>query len=234
MTPEPPTRLQLEQWALETLPPDEVASLEARALEDPDLASRMERIRADIDASVIDLPPLPPLPADPVPWWRRRWMPAVGLVLAAVAALVVLVPASDPGVTFRGAFDLEITRVRAGQAEDMGLVVDAQDGDRLQYTVTAPEGGYLYVYDVQDDGLVSEWTAEELFPMQSETFAVILDDYAGSERVFFLVADAPLEADLFETIVGDIWRTPLADLDTVPGLPDDVDQRSILIVRENP
>ena len=79
--------------ALQTLPLAEQQALEAQAASDPELAGRMERVKAQIDAAVVDLPALPPLPEDaPAPWWRRAWLPAVGLALAAAVALFVVLP----------------------------------------------------------------------------------------------------------------------------------------------
>ena len=59
--------------------------------------------------------------------------------------------------------------------------------------------------------------------------AVVLDDYAGKERVFFLLSEAPVGQNAVDQAVRSVFDRPLADLDTLPGI--DATQRSVLIVR---
>ena len=58
----------------------------------------------------------------------------------------------------------------------------------------------------------------------------MLDDYAGSERIFFFVDREPIEDDQIRGAVQRAYRSPLADLDTLPGAT--TWQRSVLILKE--
>lgn len=158
----------------------------------------------------------------------------VGALLAAAAALslVVLLPeGAGTGEVFRGSFDLQVERVRQGVAVPQGVLVEAREGDRLQYTVLAGSDGWLTVVDVQDDGAVSLWLApQRVRAGQQVAGAVVLDGYTGKERVYFLLADEPVGSDSVDAAVRGVFERPLADLDRLPGL--DSAQRSLLIVRD--
>jgi hypothetical protein len=234
MPTEPVSRLLLEQWALGLLPPDQAQELEVLADIDPDLRQRAERIRSDIGAAQLGLPKLA-LPDAAPSWWSRMWLP-VGMSLAVPVAVFIAFPtlfAPDNTVVFRGALDLEIVRVRQGDAVPQTALIQAREGDRLQYAAIAPVDGFLYVFDVQDNGEVSQWQMAEVRAMERVEGAAILDDYPGGERVFFVLSEEPLDAGVFEDAVHDVWQAPLVDLDTVPGLPAST-QRSVLLVKEQP
>ena len=55
--------------------------------------------------------------------------------------------------------------------------------------------GWLTVVDVQDDGTVSLWMTPQEVRAGEDGRCGGADDYAGKERVYFLVADAPVERD---------------------------------------
>jgi len=245
MTPsEPISRLDLERFVLGRLSPEATADLDARIAADPELEQRVARLRADIEAAAADLPvftiPTEQAPTlsvvqtapDPPP--RRRSMSWVmaGTMLAAAAgvALVVLPGGPDSGESFRGSFDLEVQHVRAGTGSSVGALVEAREGDKLQYTITPSTDGWWMVADIQDNGEVSMWTPPRRVQAgQSASAAVQLDGYTGSERAYFIVSEQPLELDVVRAAYADAYRKPLADLDTLPGLP--AAQRSILVVR---
>lgn len=238
---EPVSRLDLELLALGELGPDAAAQLRARMDEDADLADRFARISMDIAAQA----PLPELvladraeqePSEASSKGFPRWasIGAVVAVLAAAVALFVLRPAPpEPGVTFRGSLDLEVYRIREGAAKPVGRFVEAREGDRIQYKVTPPEQGYISVFDVQDDGLVTVWNdAVEISPTQPLEAAAVLDAYPSLERVFFVFGSAPVRPEAFEQAVKAAGR-PLTELEAVPGL-DGMTQRSIAVLEDPP
>ncbi len=234
MPTEPVCRLVLEQWALGVLSPERTQELEALADLNPELRHRVERVRAEISAAQIDLPKLS-LPETQHSWWSRLWLP-VGAGLALAVALFIALPFLNPPdntVVFRGALDLEIVRVRQGDAVPQTALIQAREGDRLQYAAIAPVDGFLYVFDVQDNGDVSQWQVAEVRAMERVEGAAILDDYPGGERVFFVLSAEPLEDGVFEDAIHNVWQAPLVDLDIVPGLPPST-QRSVLLVKEQP
>jgi len=238
------SRLTLERFVLGRLDATERAEVEGRVAEDPELETQLARIQREISEAEEDLPPLDPgifqqpeaptLTAVPPPPARRwRWAGLGAAVLAAGAALAVIPQLSGSGETFRGAFDLDVQHIRAGSVASVGVMVQARAGDRIQYTVTAPQDGWLMVADLQDDGELSWWAPpRRVTAHQAIEGAVILDDYGGgSERAYFLIGQRPLELDALRTAYADAHADmqPLVDLDVLPGI--DADQRSILIVR---
>ncbi len=237
-----PTRLTLEKWALGKLPSAEVAELERACAADAELAAWASRVRADVARAAVDLPQLQ-LPAhlgddrSPLAWLRM--LSLAGAAAAAVLVFTVLipdpVPVAGPGTappTWRGSLDVAVHLVHDGSAAEQGAVVTARAGDRLQYSVAAPEAGYLMVYDVQANRQVQQWLAPRpVAARASETGAVLVDDYAGGERVYFVFHSEPIETARIADAVERAYETPIADLDALPGLPKGAVQRSILLLR---
>lgn len=227
------TRLELERYALGHLSSDRAQQIDALAASDPALQARLDRIVAQVADAARDLPPLD-LPADAParrPW--RVWAPA----LAAALALVVVVPLAVRGLTpdpppqtFRGGVDVQVWRVRDGAAEPQASLIQARRGDRLQLEVQSDVGGWLSVYNVQDDGQVQTYLAPTpLAALEVGTAAVVLDDYPGSERIYVLVSAAPIDQTQVLDSVQSAWDQPLAELDTLPDL--DATQRSLLVIK---
>lgn len=233
-TPDTFTRLELERWALGRLDPARAEALAAARATNPALEARAQRIQAEITAASQGMPALR-LPAEVEPWWRRLLSPPPmllgGLVLAAAVTLVVTLPDDDGGMVARGeGIGLEIVRVRDGQADVQASLIRAQAGDRIQYSITAESDGYIAVYNLQDDGTLSPYlTSEPIWKGETAERAVLLDDYAGSERIFFLLDDDEITDEIVSGAVQRAWRTPLADLDALPGAADQ--QRSVMIVK---
>lgn len=239
------TRLTLEQWALGMLEPDRTRVLEQRRHGDPELAARMDRVRAEVESAAIELPQLV-LPADEpeaAGWlgWLRRPQWAVGLA-AAAAALIFLLPQAlpegtapvpdDGAIAYRGDFELRVFRVRLGEAAEQGALIDALPGDRIQYDITAQQDGYLAIYNLQDDGQLQVYLpSQPISAQRSVSEAVVLDDYAGSERIFFFIDQEPILEEQIRGAVQRAYRSPLADLDTLPGATSG--QRSVLILKED-
>jgi anti-sigma factor RsiW len=238
------SRLTLERWALGDLPPSEAAALEARLADDAELAAHAERVRVALDAAANDLPAAPEwgalgaAPADapprgvviPGPWGRARTPLIVGAVAALVFVFVGLRPDPAPTTTFRGALDVQVQLIRGGAASEQGLLVQARAGDRLQYTVTPPAAGWVSVFDLQDDGQLATWTPpREVYAQQPVQGAVLLDDYAGSERVFFVFAEQPIDEAAAKATLEQAFDTPLVSLESLPGL--EATQRSVLLLK---
>ena len=86
------------------------------------------------------------------------------------------------------------------------------------------------MYNVQDNGEVQQYMApREVLAKASVEGAVILDDYAGSERIFFLVDEAPTEVSAIKAALQKSYATPLPDLEKLPLKVHS--QRSVLIVK---
>lgn len=246
------SRLDLERYVLGRLSPEARATLDARLGSDLELSDRVDRLRADIAAAEEDLPAFtipteqatgPKLAVVPTPEPAKapeapprrgemRWVFAATALAAAAGVAIAVLPGepATSGDVFRGAFDLEVVQVRAGETTDVGVVLRGQAGDKLQYTVTSPTDGWWMVADIQDDGQVAMWTPpRRISAGMPASAAVQLDGYQGSERAYFIVTEEPIELDRVRTAYADAYRTPLAELDTLPKLPGS--QRSILIVR---
>lgn len=246
-TNEPISRLELEHWALGTLDEQRSAQLNTARQSDPELDARMLHIQEQIALASTEMPQLV-LPADApeaegsgwLRWLLRpQGMAAAGL-LAAALVLIAVRPTlldsgpEDPGVRYRGlAPELNVYRVRDGEASEQGVLIKAQAGDRIQYDIVAPRESYLSIYNVQDNGELQVYLpAQPVQAGQSVSSAVLLDDYAGTERIFFILGEEPIDELAVTGAVQRAYRQPLADLDALPGLP--AAQRSVLIVKEAP
>jgi hypothetical protein len=248
-TPEPVTRLNLERLALGDLPAAEAAALQQQIDGDADLAARAVKIQSEIARSREALPALDldraanvartaglaeerPGLLDRLRFLLRPMPLALAGATAALALFLLWPGASDdvPTEQFRGSFDLELTLVRDGAATPQGALVTAQAGDRLQWRVTPGAAGWFSVFDVQDDGVVSAWARPTEVPaMIPIDGAVLLDDFAGSERVFFVLSDAPVGLQTVRGALERKFQTPIVELDTLPGAPEAASQRSVLV-----
>ena len=176
-------------------------------------------MRADLASAAVDLPP-PRFLDGPVaptalqedalagivvrgPWGRPApWIAAAAAVLL-LAVLARPTPEPEPGDRFRGSLDVRVDLVREGAATEQGLVVHAAEGDRLQYRVLAPAAGWITVLALQDDGEVAVWTGPvEVAADQPVRGAVLLDDCAGSERIYFVHSPEPIDADAARAVGG--------------------------------
>lgn len=236
------TRLILEKWALGELPPDEAKRLEARIASDDELAAWAARVRTEVTEAAKDMPQL----RLPVEAESRSWLPDLGglllrpvsvggLGLMALLVAIWLIPwpaPQGPDTTWRGSLDLQIHLVRDGQASKQGALVRARAGDRFQYSVAAPQAGFLSVWDLQDDGELQAWLEPAAVDAKnSREGAVLLDDYAGTERVFFVWSELPLADDAIQRAVEQAFDVPVVDLERLPGLADGVVQRSVLLMK---
>lgn len=239
------TRLELEHYALGTLDPARKAAIDAARATDPDLAARLERVSTAVQDAQQGLPAFRiPLEEEATPWWAALWPPKplhLG-ALAAAVALVAVVPQllgpanpADRIVARGNALEVEILHVRAGSATAVGSMVKAQPGDRVQYRFVAPIEGTAAVYNLQDDGTLQAYTTPRpVRAGEAVEGAVQLDDYAGSERIFFLVdaSSGGLSVTQVNGAVQRAWDQPLAELDGLPNAA--AYQRSLLVLKERP
>ena len=247
-TNEPVSRLHLERLALGDLPPDEAAALQSRIAIDTELARRALKVRSEIARANEGMPPLDldraanvartAALAPPSLWSRLVRLRLPILVAAGATAALVFVlsqPAPDdaaPIEQFRGSFDLELTLVRDGAARPQGALVKGQPGDRLQWRVTPGTPGWFSAFGVQDDGAVSAWGRPvEVAAMEAVVGAVLLDDYAGNEQVFFVLSDAPVGLNAVRLALERQFDTPVAALERLPGVPASATQRAVLVDR---
>jgi hypothetical protein len=242
-----PTRLDVELWALGELDAPRVAVLEALRESDEEVRAWADGIRASVVDAETDLPMLQlPVEGAAEPWYaslgwgwifRPGGLAALGAAALVAIAVTLFMRPPEPTEVFRGSIDIELHLVRDGVAQQQGALVRARAGDRLQFLITTPADGSLSIFDLQDDGELTEWMApREVRGLQPVDFAVMLDDYAGSERVYIIFSDDPVGRSDVERALQSTYDRPLADLDAVPGLLAGSDgrviQRSILVYKE--
>ncbi|MCB9744002.1 MAG: hypothetical protein H6740_15485 [Alphaproteobacteria bacterium] len=240
---EPVSRLDLELLALKRLPDERAAEIERWAQADPELAARVARVRQEIDDAAHDLPalrlPMEEEEATGLAVWmdRLRWTRFLLMGAAVIAAFVIAEkadgPTEDPvtqGQRFRGALDLQLWRVHDGDPIEEDALIEAAAGDRVQYEVSSDVEGWLSIYNIQDNGEVSVYMEPRLItPLQPVKAAVILDDYAGSERIFFFMSETPVELVDVESAKQKAWKEPLAELDQLPLRR--AAQKSVMVVK---
>ncbi len=143
------------------------------------------------------------------PWGSGWFRPALALGAAAVALLVVLLlvrPWAEPEP------DTDRIRIKSDELA-LGFLVMEQGrpvvaepgrvvhpGDRIQFRISAPRGGFVHVVGVDQAGKVSVY-----YPRPDESVepypggsgrpvpgSVILDATLGRERIFALICERPL------------------------------------------
>jgi len=151
-------------------------------------------------------------------FWRGLLRPAMALAAAAVVALIlVLVPwqtNQDPGERLKGG------PIELGYyvMEDSGPVVATpgrvlHPGDRIQFRLTAPAGGYVHVVGIDPKNEVTVYfplpnQAAKAFPGgagRPVPGSVYLDDTLGEEKVFVLICVEPLSRDM---LIGKLTNAP--------------------------
>ncbi len=215
------TRFDLELYLLDELDAGRREAVQAALDANPDLAERLERLRAEVDIPIpAFVPPAMQIP-EPAnqPW---RW--AVGIAVAAavgITALVTLRP-QGPQMTYRGAMELDVQVVRNGVVSNAGAVIQTRRGDLLQWRVLSDTDGHLTVVDQQDDGVWAVWKSAPISAGLSVEGTVRLDGYEGAERVWFVVSEAPLQVDAAMLPAG-------ADVTTTDRLSVDGTQQALLL-----
>ncbi len=115
-------------------------------------------------------------------------------------------------------------------------------GDRIQFRLTAPAGGFVHIVGIDQDGVVSVYfplpaKEPEVFPGGSGRpvpGSVILDETLGKERIFVLICSQPIAAEQLIKTVKDVpgGATKLVASDRMP-LELECDQSSLTLLKEN-
>lgn len=220
------TRFDLELFLLDELDDDRHAEVQAALQADPDLTARLDRLRAEVNIPVpAFVIPEEPVTAPQIPEPANRpWRWAVGLAVAAAVGITTTVALRPQGnqMTYRGAMELDVQVVRNGVISPVGAVVQTHAGDLLQWRVLSDTDGHLTVVDQQDDGVWAVWKSAPVTAGLSIEGTVALDGYAGAERVWFVVSEAPLT-------VNDDLLPSSAEVALTDRLPVEGAQRTLLL-----
>jgi hypothetical protein len=176
-------------------------------------------------------------------WWRFLFRPAHLAAAAAVLVMAVLVATlwmPDSGERMKGA-DLELGYYVMGPQgpEKAAPNQVLHPGDRIQFRLTAPAGGYVHIVGVDERGQVSVYfprpdEAPETFPGgagRPVPGSVILDEVLGRERVFLLVCPKPLDRDDLAERLGSVPEGSRSLLE-VDRLPLQCEQRDLVLRKE--
>lgn len=188
----------LSDWMFDRLLTGESSSPEARAHVQScqRCSSRLQALEDEQRAFAADPPPRrapAPRPAS------AKWL-AMGCVLAAAAALLVLRP--DPGATrIKGGARLDFFVKRGGQVFEAGEGAELRPGDLLRFRYSAPEAGWLAVLNVDAARQVSVFfpTHDRMTEVPAAVQALLpeateLDATLGEERLIgvFCAQEQPL------------------------------------------
>ena len=249
----------LRRYHFGELAPSEAAQVKEALEKDEQAAARLAQIQAEeklflerVDLNTESVAVIERLHQSPPSLLDRIRKLLVGRTFQAATAavlLVVLIPVGlwwtpnpkGPNRT-KGSVQLEMF-VKGQSGVQPGIDgMTLQEGDQVQFRYQAVGRNYLFVVSVDDDGVVSP-----LFPdSPSQSIAVrsdgkrvldgsiILDDAVGPERFFAVFSDRPIS---FEDIKKAVGRSAAdqPDLKALQRLdfnPQDIDQASILIVKE--
>lgn len=150
-------------------------------------------------------------------WWRILLRPvplaAAAAVLAGVLVLVWWSPPAERNGTTRmkgGTLELGYYVMEPG-----GPVVAGPDrllhpGDRIQFRLTAPAGGYVHIVGVDEAGAASVYfplpgTTPEPFPGgagRPVPGSIVLDETTGRERIFLLICERPIDRSSLARLAG--------------------------------
>jgi hypothetical protein len=177
-------------------------------------------------------------------WWQVLLRPVHLAATAAVMVMAVLVMSlwtpDDNGERMKGA-DLELGYYVMGpqgpEKAAQGHVL--HPGDRIQFRLTAPAGGYVHIVGVDERGNLSVY-----FPRPDETpeafpggagrpvpGSVILDEVLGRERIFVLVCREPIDRDKLVERLGSVPEGPRSLME-VDRLPLRCEQRDLVLRKE--
>ncbi len=180
-------------------------------------------------------------------FWRVLFRPA-GLAFAAAAAalLVVLLVARPWGPGEESKERIKSVELELGYVVmDRGRPIKAgpervlHPGDRVQFKLSAPRGGFVHIVGVDMAGRVSVYfprpgEAPEAYPGGSGRpvpGSVILDATLGRERVFALICATPLDRDKLAGRVRGLADDPRVWIER-DRLPVDCRQTSLVLVKE--
>jgi hypothetical protein len=242
---------QLERYALGELSPDRMAAIRARVEAEPELAARLDALRADDAAFLAAWPARRVVPGllarAEAPVSRRWWW--IAPVLVAAAATLVARPdpveraspetaEGEPGRVKGLAPALRLYRAAPGGVEELADGAVARAGDVVQVGTVAGGGAYGVVVSLDGRGVVTDHLvgpdggAAPLGAREDRLASSYeLDDAPRFERFFFVVGDAPFPQAVVrsavERLAGDPRTAPLV-------LPEGLAQVSITLTKEAP
>jgi len=244
-------RFTLDLLAVGDLGDDERGSAESHLEGCASCRERLWRIRQDLAMARRAIPDRMPVEAFRERRARERagrvpWITAAAGWAAAACLLLVWAPWAsggdpafeEPAVRTRGSFAVTVLRGSGDDVDRLGPVAVCRAGDRLQFEPDLPDHGYFQILNVQDDGSVQTYLPSTPATGLSGPldFSIELDDYAGRERIFFVLSPDPVDGDALVRGARDMLSLrPIEELEEVP-LPRGVrtEQRSLLIYKEAP
>ncbi len=148
------------------------------------------------------------------PLSKRRiwpWFAVAGTALAVMLLWMVLQPQlgllggeSPDGIRIKGDSTLKLGFFieQDGKTELVDPQKVLHPGERIQFALTGPKGGFVHLVGVDESGLVSVYyprsdQSQEEFPGgvgRPVPGAVLLDETLGRERIFVLVCDQAMKA----------------------------------------
>jgi hypothetical protein len=196
----------LERYLTDALDAQAKALLEAALAGSPEDRARLEELRADSAAFLIQHPPGPFVERfrqerKRARWWREPALLIPMFAASAIALAVFLVPIEPPTRT-KGPAILVLHR-----KTDQGSAVVSSDvplapGDSLRFEVKASGNGYIAVLGRDAKGVITvyhpyEGTAAGPFDVSQPVLpgAIVLDDTLGREDLYVLHSARPFELE---------------------------------------
>jgi hypothetical protein len=185
-------------------------------------------------------------------WWRR-WalallLPAPALAAGLVLLLGPLAPTREPpsaqqqaaGIRAKGVFAISMACSRGDQVFVPGPETVLAAGDRLRFSYTTAEEGYLTIFAVEDDGDIFPYYPERdlagmrVAPGDKVTLpsSIELDDHHGHERIFALWSPEPLNDRAIRGAVSSALAAAGGDIRRTDRLPTLARQISFPIQRQ--
>lgn len=244
-----PDTLTLHRLAVGELDGDHRAGVDSHLAECAACREQLSRIRQELDAARAAIPARAPLAA-----YRRRealqrrrpipWVAAAAGWAIAACLMLAWAPWNDAGdssggtqsvTRTRGTMAVSVQRARGPSVDRIGPVAVCRRGDRLQFGPDLPAHGYFQIINLQDDGR-SQVYLPPTPAGRSEgplDFSIELDDYPGTERVFFVWTAEPVDSNELESrAAGALQLRPIEELAEIP-LPRgfEGEQQSLLIYK---
>jgi putative zinc finger protein len=183
-----------------------------------------------------------------VTWWQALLKPARLAPAAGLVALLLIVIATfwttDGGDTRMKGKTIELTyfvmEPEGPKVAPAGRIL--HPGDRIQFRLTAPAGGFVHIVGIDQDGVVSVYfplpdKEPEVFPGGSGRpvpGSVILDETLGRERIFVLICSQSIASEQLIKKIKDVpgGTMKLVTSDRVP-LELECNQSSLILLKEN-
>lgn len=193
----------LERYLADSLDAAEKARLDANLTDSPRDQARLEELRADSAAYLIQHPPAPLVVRFQegrrrALWWR--WTALLIPTLAAAAVALVLLPPVEDPYTTKGSVVLVLHRKTAEGSLPVSPGVPLAPHDSVRFEVKTRANGFVAVLSRDARGTVTVYypfegeAAAPYDPTQPELpGAIALDDTLGLEDVYALHSTRPFE-----------------------------------------